>query len=72
MDSVTIKVVGNKTMGCSGCEGNVESTLGDVDGVNEVRADRQSQSVEIYFDKAVGMEVIAAEMNQMGYQIEAA
>ena len=67
-----IKIVGDRQMNCGGCSGNVEFSLKQVAGVNDVRADRTTQTVDVYFDDQVDMNDITAQMTQLGYQIETA
>lgn len=65
-----IKITGEKTMNCGGCTGNVEFGLKQIAGVDEVRADRESQTVEVYYDSEISMDAIKAEMTDLGYVIE--
>jgi copper chaperone CopZ len=58
-------------MGCSGCEGNVEFSLSQIQGVDEVRADRNTQEVEIFLNDEISMDAIQQEMSVLGYAIEA-
>lgn len=69
---IKIKITGDKTMGCSGCEGNVEFGLSQVAGVDQVRADRETQTVEIFYDDEPSMNAITTEMTDLGYVIEVA
>jgi copper chaperone CopZ len=72
MNTLKIKVVGDKTINCGGCEGNVVSAISKVAGVNKVNASRNTQMVEIFSDTDIAMEAIVAEMSGIGYQIEVA
>ena len=70
MNPTKIKIVGDKTMGCSGCEGNVEFSLGQIAGVDQVRADRQTQEVQIFWSGDENMAAVKTEMGELGYTIE--
>lgn len=50
METIRLLVEGMK---CSGCELSVKDTLEAVDGVEEVRADRGNDQVEIDFDPSM-------------------
>lgn len=70
LDPINIKITGDKTMGCSGCEGNVEFSLSQIAGVEQARADRSTQTVEIYLDEEIAKDAIETEMKSLGYTIE--
>jgi copper chaperone CopZ len=67
---IRIKIVGDKTMGCSGCEGNVEFSLAQLAEVDEARANRETQEVEIFLHSDVDFDAIRHEMSELGYAIE--
>jgi copper chaperone CopZ len=69
--SVTLKVVGERTIHCGGCENTVKTTLSRIPGVEQVEADRNSQLIQ--FAQAAGaadLEHIKAELQLLGYEVE--
>ncbi len=67
-----LKVVGERTMHCGGCESTVKFTLSALPGVREVKADQNTQTIE--FDLASGetdLDKVKAELDWIGYQVEA-
>ncbi len=68
---ISMKIVGERTMHCGGCEGNVKFTLSQIPGVNEVIADRNTQMVEISLaSDDVNPEAMKAALSEIGYQAE--
>jgi copper chaperone len=65
---MTVRVTG---MSCSGCEKNVESALGNLEGVNRVEADHEGESVEVVVDGDVPNDEITAAIEQAGYDVAA-
>jgi copper chaperone len=57
-------------MSCGGCEDNVESSVGDIEGVTEVEADNESDTVEVVAD-GVGEDDITAAIEDAGYDVDA-
>jgi copper chaperone len=67
MSQHTFTVTG---MSCGGCEDNVESEVGSLDGVDTVDADHESDSVDIVADD-VSTDEITAAIESAGYDVEA-
>ena len=65
MTQRTIAVTG---MACDGCEENVESELASLAGVSEVRADHETDTVELTGE--VDDDELAAAIRSAGYEIE--
>ena len=66
--NMKIKVKG---MMCEHCENRVNKSLGAMDGVSFVKADRLSESVEIQFDESrVSLDDIKAKIKDEGYDAE--
>jgi len=57
-------------MSCGGCEENVERSVGNLDGVNTVEADNESDTVEVVADGVADDEIQAA-IEDAGYDVEA-
>lgn len=57
-------------MSCGGCEANVEDSVGSLDGVSDVEADNESNTVEV---EAAGVSTddITAAIEDAGYDVEA-
>ena len=73
MSKLTLKVVGDHKMNCGGCEGNVQRTLSMLPGVAEVKADRNTQLVEVSFSgDPLALPVMAQQLETIGYQVELA
>lgn len=72
-DGMKLKVVGDHTMHCSGCENTVKFTLSRLPGVREVKADHRSQLIEIELDPdEADLEKAREELDWIGYQVEPA
>ncbi len=57
-------------MSCGGCEENVQSNLTSVEGVEDVEADHESNTVEVDAD-GVSADDITAAIEDAGYDVEA-
>ena len=62
----TLSVAG---MACDGCERNVESALGDLDGVTRVKADHEDGTLEVVVDDEVPDEDVRAAIEDAGYDV---
>ena len=68
-----LKVVGEHTMHCAGCERSITFALSQVPGVKEVKADWKTQAIQVDLSSdEVDLEKIKAELDWIGYEIEAA
>ncbi|MDQ4075461.1 MAG: cation transporter [Chloroflexota bacterium] len=71
--TLNLKVVGENKMNCGGCERSVTATLLDLPGVETVRADRTTQDIDVSLaSDETTLEEIKAELNEIGYEVEAA
>lgn len=68
MGQRTLSVAG---LSCTGCEENVTDALTALDGVTEVDADHESDTVEIVADESVTDEAIHAAIDDAGYEVTA-
>ena len=69
--TLTLRVVGDHTMHCGGCERSVQFTLNRIPGVREVRADHKTQLIEISPEsEQLDLETMKAELDWIGYQVE--
>ena len=70
---LNLKVVGDHTMHCAGCERSITFSLSQLPGVEHVKADWKTQDIQIDLspDK-VDLEKIKAELDWIGYQVETA
>ena len=70
LQTKTLKVIGQQTMHCGGCENTVQFTLKQVPGVQEVEACYQTQLIKLTFDpQNAGLEQIKQELDWIGYQV---
>jgi copper chaperone CopZ len=70
---VTLKVVGDRTIHCGGCENTVQVSLSRIPGVEQVQADRNSQLIQ--FELSPGkaeLALVKAELETIGYEVELA
>ena len=71
--TLNLKVVGEHTMHCAGCEHSVTFTLSQLPGVEEVKADWNTQEILVDLSSdEVDLEKIIAELEWIGYEVEAA
>ncbi|MBT4512875.1 MAG: heavy-metal-associated domain-containing protein [Chloroflexi bacterium] len=67
-----LKVVGEHTMHCAGCERSITYTLSQFPGVEEVNADWKTQKIRVDLaSDEVDLEKIKAELEWIGYAVEA-
>ena len=70
---VELKVVGERTIHCSGCESTVKFTLSRIPGLEEIEADHQTQRIQFEIDPEVAdLETVKAELEWIGYEVEVA
>ncbi|MFQ5923442.1 MAG: heavy-metal-associated domain-containing protein [Anaerolineales bacterium] len=68
---VQLKVVGERTIHCSGCENTVEITLSRIPGLEEIRADHETQLIEFDFGSGeADLDKVKAELEWIGYEVE--
>ena len=65
------KVVGDHLMHCGGCANAVEFGLRQLEGVSDVTADHERQTIEMRADlQASNLAVIREQIDFLGYQVE--
>jgi len=70
---VELKVVGERTIHCSGCESTVKFTLSRIPGLEQIEADHQTQLIQFEFNPGVAdLEKVKAELQWIGYEVEVA
>ena len=71
--TLNLKVVGDHTMHCAGCERTVTFTLSQLPGVDQVKADWKNQDIQVELSSdEVDLEKIKAELDWIGYKVETA
>ena len=71
--TLNLRIVGEHTMHCAGCERSVTFTLSRLPGVEEVKADWKNQDIQVELSSdEVDLEKIKAELDWIGYTAEAA
>lgn len=67
----TLKVIGDNTMHCGGCENTVKFALKQLKGVEAVDASHKTQQIELTFDPQVlTLGRISQELDWIGYRVE--
>jgi copper chaperone len=70
---IKLKVVGENSLHCSGCESTVEFTLRRLPGVLQVKADHQAQIIDVEAGSdEPDLEQIEASLDWIGYQVKMA
>jgi copper chaperone len=73
LTSVTFEVIGEQRLHCEACEQRVARLLKTVQGVGQVRAQADSQRVDVLFDAAVlEPRSIAERLSEAGYETKVA
>ena len=71
--TLKLNVVGEHTMHCAGCERSITFTLSRFPGVEEVKADWKTQTIQVdLLSEEVDLEKIKTELEWIGYEVEAA
>lgn len=69
--TLNLKIVGDHTMHCAGCEHSVTFALSQMPGVEYAKADWNTQEIHIDFsDTAPKIEEIKTELDWIGYKVE--
>ncbi|MFQ5944377.1 MAG: heavy-metal-associated domain-containing protein [Anaerolineales bacterium] len=69
--SIQLKVVGDRTIHCSGCEDAVKFTLSRMAGLEEIEANHRSQLIQFQLDPALtDLEKVREELEWIGYEVE--
>ena len=70
LETKTLKVVGEQTMHCGGCETTVEFAIKQLLGVQQVKANYKTQEINLAFDpQALNLERVRQELDGIGYQV---
>ena len=56
---------------CGHCTRTIETELGDLQGIQSVKADQASKKVEITFDMPANEDAIKALLSEINYPVEA-
>jgi len=69
LESFKLKVVGEQTIHCGGCEHAIRVSLSQLPGVKRVKANHKTQLVEVSTNvEQTGLEAIRERLDWMGYQ----
>ena len=69
--TINLKVIGDNTIHCAGCEGTVEFTLSRMPGVESVKADHKTQDIEFVLTPGeTDLEKIKESLEWIGYEVE--
>jgi copper chaperone CopZ len=70
LETFRLKVVGEQTIHCGGCENAIRMGLSQLQGVKKVKADHKTQLVEVSADvEQTGFETIRKRLDWMGYEV---
>lgn len=70
IESKTLKVIGEQTMHCGGCENTIKFALKRLPSVQEVEASHKTQLIHLTFDPhALDLERVRQELDWIGYQV---
>jgi copper chaperone CopZ len=73
MSTLKLKVVGQQTLHCDGCERTAEFTLSRLPGVKAVKADHKVQTIQVsMISGETDLGKVKAELERIGYQVELA
>ena len=73
VETLNLKVIGDHTMHCAGCERSITFSITQLPGVEEVKADWKTQAIQIDLSSdEVDLEKIKAELDWIGYEVETA
>lgn len=66
----TLRISGEQTMHCGGCENTVKFALKQVSGVQAAEASHKTQLIKLTFDpQSTTLERIQQELDWIGYQV---
>lgn len=69
--TLNLKVVGEHTMHCAGCESSVTFALSQFQGVGKASADWTEQTIQVELaSEELDLEKIRAELDWIGYEVE--
>lgn len=65
-----LKVVGNHTIHCSGCESTLRLVLGQLPGVHQVTASHRTQEIQLVVDtQPTTMDRVRQQLDWFGYTV---
>lgn len=68
----TLKVMGEQTMHCAGCENSVKFVLGRLPGIQSVEASHKTQQINLTFDPEIlNLEQVHQALDRLGYEVSA-
>lgn len=68
--NIKLKVTGDRTIHCAGCERSVEFILANLPGVRGVEADHKTQMIKLTLvSEETDFETVRAELDWIGYQV---
>lgn len=71
--ALKLKVVGEHTIHCSGCENSVKLALSKLPGLEAINADHKTQLIEFEMTPdQVDLDKVKAELEWIGYEVELA
>lgn len=71
--SITFEVTGDQRLNCAACEQRIARLLKTVEGVGQVRAEAQTQRIDVLFDSAVvEPRTLAERLSAAGYETKVA
>jgi len=73
LKSMTFEVVGEQRLNCAACEQRVARLLKTLEGVGQVRAQAETQRIDVLFDAGVlEPQTIAERLSEAGYDTKVA
>jgi copper chaperone CopZ len=70
IETKTLKVVGEQTMHCGGCENTVKFALKQLPGVQRVEASYKTQLIDLTLDtETLDIQRVRHELDWIGYQV---
>lgn len=73
LKSVTFEVIGEQRIHCAACEQRVTRLLKTLEGVGQVRAQAETQQIDVLFDAGVlELTTIAERLSEAGYDTKVA
>ena len=71
INTIELKVVGERTLHCAGCEQTAEFALSRMPGVKSVKADHKAQTIQVSLaPDETDLEKVKAELEWIGYEVE--
>ena len=69
LETFRLKVIGEQTIHCGGCENAIQMSLSQLPGVKRVKADHKTQLVEVSADVGqTDLDAVLARLEWMGYR----